>query len=151
MNKCAKILSKVSLFALAVFLLCYWVGTWNFAIIHNNAFLRFDYAYPMEGSVWKCDSHGLEALVTDNTIGNCMIITDLNTGLKYFMQEGGQVISIIYPYKDNPTLDDMVDSTEVELEFKKRWRKLYKFVIKGVNKDCWYESGNDSISFELVK
>ena len=80
-----------------------------------------------------------------------MIITDLNTDLKYNMQERSTVVSKIYPYKDNPTLDDMMNSTKVELEFKKRWRKLYKFVIKGVNKDCWYESGNDSISFELVE
>ena len=150
MERYKKILVKSILLILACFLLCYCIGAWNFSIIRNGFLGHIDYAFNMLGSKWKCKSHNLEAIITYNSIGQCMVITDLNTGLKYTAIRESDIVATIHPYKDNPSIYD-IPLSEVKVISKKRWGKLYKFIIKGVNRDLWYESGNDSISFELVE
>ena len=80
-----------------------------------------------------------------------MIVKDLTTDSKYILLSRGSISGEIYTYTKQLTLDDVPLCENIDVISKKRWGKLCKFVIKGINKDCWYESGNDSISFELVE
>ena len=142
-------------------LILYFAGTLNFYIGSNSQF--FNTAFEYNGSQWYNEKHNLTATVFD---GRTMEIIDNDTKEAYILVSHGDKIVELFKKADYcnlpPTIytdDDKLLKADYyntptapsvftdEVVYKKRFGKIYKFIIKGKNQHLWTASGNEQLVF----
>lgn len=140
-----------------LFLIIYGVGTLNIAFIKPTVF--FNTAFEEKNSTWYCSDFNVKAVVPDIENAIYMNLTDLNTGEEYILLALDNSTAELYHGNDDTlSYEDWIGKPDLwfgeplyvkSIVFKKKWGKVYKFVIKGVNEDCWYNEGSVDLVFKL--
>ena len=135
-------MKKIYVEVILLCLILYFAGTLNFYMGSNSQF--FNTAFQYKGSIWHNEKHNLTAIVLDE---RTMEITDDNTKEIYILVSHGNKYVELFKkadYYNTPTTSSVFTDSVV---YKKRFGKIYKFIIKGRNLYQWTASGNDDIVF----
>ena len=122
-----KKIKKAAIILITIYLLAYWIGTWNIGMGSSKAYPKTPFHYVQ--SEWYCKKYNLTGKIINSDYGLIMEIKDSSNQTRLIVR--GLNNYIVEMYKQNKIGEFYKENSLGinEIFSKLRWGKAYKFTI----------------------